>query len=316
MNQTMAKDAGKGSYLFGDDYQDATFDAPKQIDDEAIRREAHVVNGGEAEFKCPACKGRGDFYAYTGRYVGPCFKCKGKGNISKGQAAAAKAKVTKERNKLEWAQAHTEVVAYAKKRADKGSQFYAGLLVSLDAYGNWTERQVEIIRKDMAKDAEFYAKRDAERKAAAPVVPTEALEALFDQAKVKLAKTAIFRTVDITISKAKATSRNPGALYVKTTDGGQYCGKIVAGKFIKAYGAPDVTEALQAVAADPTAEAIKYGNKFKACCCCGTTLRNPVSVLAIVGPVCGPKWGLDHLRLAAAEMLADEAAAEEQERLR
>ena len=51
--------------------------------------------------------------------------------------------------------------------------------------------------------------------------------------------------------------------------------------------------------------------KFKACCCCGKTLRNPVSVLAVVGPVCGPRWGLDHLRMAAAEMLAAERAAEE-----
>ena len=69
-----------------------------------------------------------------------------------------------------------------------------------------------------------------------------------------------------------------------------------------------MTEVLQAVAADPTAEAIRYAAKFGACCCCGRTLRNPVSVLAVVGPVCGPRWGLDHLRMAAAEMLAEEKA--------
>ena len=292
------------------------FDAPIPTNEEVIRQNAHIVNGGEATFQCPACKGSGRFRSYAGRDVGACFKCKGKGNVGKGVIAAAKGKQTKLANQAKFQADNADAIAYLRKRADKGSTFYQGFLAKLTEYGTLTEGQLALVYKDMAKDAEFFAKKKADREAAAPVVATEALEALFDQAKVKLAKVAIFRTVDVTISRAPANGRNAGALYVKDTETGEYCGKIVAGKYHAKYGTKDVTEALQRVAADPTAEAIKYGMKFKACCCCGKALYNPVSVLAIVGPVCGPKWGLDHLRMEAAAMLADEAEADEQEKLR
>ena len=58
-----------------------------------IRAQAHIVNGGDATFTCPSCKGRGRFISYAGRDVGPCFKCGGTKTVSKGVAAAAKGKV-------------------------------------------------------------------------------------------------------------------------------------------------------------------------------------------------------------------------------
>jgi len=307
MNQA----AQTGKYLFGDDYEDVNFNAPAPTSAEDIQKNAHIVNGGTQEFKCPACRGGGRFITYTGRDGGPCFKCKGKGNVSKGVIAAAKGKATKAANELKWRDEHKAELAYMHKRADKGNNFYAGMREKLNAYGTLTENQLKAIQTDIDKDDAFWKAKKAEQDAARPDVPTAALETLFNQAKVKLAKVAIFRTVDITINKAKATGVNPGALYVKKTDGGEYCGKIVNGKWIAKWGAPDVTEALQKVAADPTAEAIAYALKFKACCCCGQALYNPVSVLAVVGPVCAPKWGLDHLRLAAAKMLADEKAEDQ-----
>lgn len=290
------------NYLFGDDYVDTTFDAPKQIDEARIRREANMANGGEAALApCPKCGGGGQ------TRWGMCFKCKGKGRVGIRVAAAAKGKQTKLANQAQWQADHADDIAYARKRAAKGNNFYAGLLDKLTAYGTLTEGQLGIITRDRAKDAEFFKARDAAR----PVIPTDALEALFNRPEVqKLARTPIFRTVDITIKKAPATGVNPGALYVNDTATKEYLGKIVAGKWTAKWGARDVTEALKAVAADPTAEAIKYANKFKACCCCGATLRNPVSVLAVVGPICGPRWGLDHLRMEAAAMLAAEAEKE------
>lgn len=39
----------------------------EQLKEEEIRKNAHIVNGGEATFKCPACHGRGTFVSYTGR---------------------------------------------------------------------------------------------------------------------------------------------------------------------------------------------------------------------------------------------------------
>ena len=105
--------------MFEDGF-DADFGKPTTPAD--IRKEAHIANGGEAQFKCPACKGRGRFISYAGRDVGPCFECKGTKFITKGQNAAIRGQgATKERNKLDWAQANTDVIAYATKRRDKGS---------------------------------------------------------------------------------------------------------------------------------------------------------------------------------------------------
>jgi hypothetical protein len=290
-------------YLFEDGYDAGFLDATaKGTTPEDIRREANMVNGGEAALApCPKCGGGGQ------TRWGPCFKCRGKGKVGIRVAAAAKGKRTRLENEAKWREAHADDIAYARKRADKGNNFYAGLLEKLTAYGTLTDGQLGIIARDRAKDAEFFKARDAAR----PVIPTEAIQALFDRAEVKLVKTPIFRTVDLTINQAPATGQNPGALYVKDTQTKEYLGKIVAGKWTPKWGTRDVTADLMRVAADPTAEAIKYAAKFKACCCCGKTLRNPVSVLAVVGPICGPRWGLDHLRMAAAEMLAEEAKNDE-----
>lgn len=276
---------------------------------EDIRKNVSIVNGGDRVdmVDCPKCGGSGQ------TRWGRCFRCQSSkvaGKVTVRSAAASKAVQTAREN-LREKQARTygsPEWAYINKRANKGSTFYASFIEKIEQYGELTENQLALVRKDMAKDAEFWASK----KAAAPVVPTEAIEALFNQAKVKLAKAPIFRTTEVTINRAAASGRNPGALYVKDTDSGEYLGKIVDGKWQAKWGTKDVTAALQAVASDPTAEAIKYARKFKACCCCGQTLRNPVSVLAVVGPVCGPKWGLDHLRMEAAAMLADEKAAEKE----
>jgi hypothetical protein len=301
----------RNDYLFGEDFQDGLDSPSSQLTAEEIRKAAHVVNGGEVALtQCPSCRGTGRFRTYSGRDGGACFKCKGKGGITTRQVGAIKAKATKEANQAAWREEHAAALTYIHKRAAK-STFYGSFLDKLTAYGTLTEGQMAVVYKDMAADAAFWEAKKAERAAAAPKVDMTAITALFDRAPVKLVKKPIFRTVDLTIKKAPMTGRNPGALYVTATDGGEYLGKVVDGTFHKAYEAPaDTAQKLMAVAVDPTAEAIKYAAKFGACCCCGKALVNPVSVLAVVGPVCGPRWGLDHLRLAAAEMLAAEKAEE------
>ena len=191
-------------YLFGDDYEDAAFNPPAPLSTEEIKRKAHIVNGGEAEFRCPKCGGSGRYGNY-----GSCFKCSGSGKVGKRVAAAAKGKETKQRNIEAWQDEHRAEIAYVHKRADKGSTFYAGFVEGLTTYGTLTERQLEMVQRDIAKDEEFWAKKRAEREAAAPVVPTQAIEALFAKATEKLAKTAIFRTTEITIKKAPATGAEP-----------------------------------------------------------------------------------------------------------
>lgn len=294
---------------FFSDLTDEQFDRVSAMDASEIRASAHIVNGGEATFPCPNCKGTGKFRGRNGMILGDCFKCKGKGNVSKGVAAAAKGKATREANVLAYREQHAGEIQYARGRAEK-STFYAGLLEKLDAYGTWTEGQIALIRRDMVEHEEFLAKRReaqvAERESKSGEVNISAIQKLFDTAVNNAIKKPIFRTDLLTLSKAPMTGRNPGALYVTRTDSDEYVGKIVGEKFEATRAAnTDDLEQLRALAIDPTAEAIKYARRTGNCSCCGRHLVDPVSILAVIGPICAKKWGLDHLRDEAREEYAE-----------
>jgi Family of unknown function (DUF6011) len=303
MNHQATTPKGPGSYLFEGDFEDTSFDAPKPTTQEEIRKAASIANGGEqALVPCVKCGGSG-----MTRW-GQCFRCKGKGRITMRSAAASKAKVTREQNdakrREEFAETYRAEIAYCQRRAER-STFYASFVMKMGEYGYLTENQLAVVHKDMAKDAEFYAKRKAEREAAAPVVEISAIEKLFATAVDNDVKRPIFRADGLEISKAPVTGRNAGALYVKAN--GEYAGKIVDGKFHKVYAAPaDTVERLMAVAADPLKEAMAYGRKFGNCALCGRGLVDPVSIRAGIGPVCSEKFGLDWKRAAARESLAEE----------
>jgi hypothetical protein len=290
------------NFDFGDDMDAAPADRNAEI-----RQRASIVNGGEAALvACPKCGGSGRV-----RW-GECFRCQGKGRVGMRSAAASKARATRDENEAN--AKRDQMALVARLEEIQGWNNYAqSLLSKVDTYGTlkpWdVEKATAMLAKLDAGKAERVAQSSAARMAAAPVIDNiSAIEALFAKAGERIAKRPIFRTTEITISKAPAGGKNPGALYVKRTDDKAYCGKIVGGRFLAGRDAPDVTEALRAVAVDPTGEAIKFATKFKACCCCGIVLRHEVSVAAVVGPICASNWGLEHLRIAAAEALAAEAA--------
>jgi hypothetical protein len=106
------------------------------------------------------------------------------------------------------------------------------------------------------------------------------------------------------ISPAKATSANPGALYVKQKkpsfaqslpdyDGEDsvYLGKIANGRFLASR---DCTEAQQtqilAFIADPAEAAKVYGQETGVCCICNATLISKWRLKGI-GPICAEKFG-------------------------
>lgn len=297
-------------YLFEDhESSDVRAESARQSQED-IRKNASIVNGGDAVqmVDCPKCRGSG-----MTRW-GRCFRCQSSkvaGKVSVRSAAASKAVRTRQENIMtareDFERDCAAEAKYMRKRAEKGSTFYAGLLDGLNTYGSLTENKLAIVRRDMAKDAEFWASK----KAAAPVVNMSAIEALFDKAVENDVKRPIFRADGLEISRAPATGRNAGALYVKRD--GEYAGKIVDGKFQKVYAAPaDTLDRLMAVAADPLAESMKYARKTGNCGLCGRGLVDPVSIRALVGPICAPRWGLDWKREEAREELAAEKAAEEE----
>jgi len=106
-----------------------------------------------------------------------------------------------------------------------------------------------------------------------------------------------------TFSMASATSRNPGAIYVKFR--GEYVGKVLAGvgEFYPAaafdrsqmdtlraiFANPG--EAVRADAADRAARLLADPSLTIPCGCCGIMLTDPVSVRRGIGPICAGKWG-------------------------
>lgn len=253
---------------------------------------AHVANGGGSmdSVTCPACKGSGRFRSFTGRPVGACFKCTGRGKVSRRVAGAAQAKVTRAMNEAaareEFAKGHADEIAFLFRNAE-WSDFYRSVADKFREYGTLTDGQLAAIRNGMAK-AEV---KKAERVATAAVVDVAAIEALFATARASGLKRPKFRAVGIEISEAPATGKNAGALYVKAGDA--YQGKVQGGRFHKAYGCDAATEArVLAVAADPLGQAVLYGQQTGNCGCCGRELTDPVSIAAGIGPVCASKWGI------------------------
>lgn len=261
--------------------------------EEEIRKNAHIVNGGESTFSCPACKGRGTFISYTGRVVGNCFKCKGSGKVSKGVAAAAKAKVTRQQNLIakqeEFIASNSEVWKFIQRNAE-WSDFYRSMRDAVNTYGTLTENQLAAVNRGIEKAAIKKEEKAKEREKLGGEVDISAIDALFDAARENGLKKLAFRTDGMKISAARENSRNPGALYVEQE--GAYVGKIVNGKFIPNYAAKENTlEMIVDIAKDPLEKARYYGRKTGVCSCCGRELTDEVSIANGIGPICESKWG-------------------------
>src|SRR5262245_55772184 len=91
----------------------------------AQRAAAHMVNGGEALFPCPSCKGSGTWRGSRGG-VGKCFKCQGKGKVAKGIVTAAKVQETKATNYFMWLRENDDLIQGLRRH--QWNRFLAGLL--------------------------------------------------------------------------------------------------------------------------------------------------------------------------------------------
>lgn len=258
--------------------------------------------------KCRKCGGRGSIYSYSsGRLLGPCFQCKGKGSktfLTSPDQRAAKA-ASRERSKARKGEAAIE--AFKVEFPDvwawmDGSTFgpAVDMLSKLRRYGSLFPSSIEAARRMIAKRDAVQAERQA-RVAAAPVADTagvDRLKAAFDSAIAYAAakgKGIHLRSPriiigDVVIKPAKATSANPGALYVYGNERA-YLGKITGGKFFAARECTaEVQAKVLAFIADPNAAAKAYGQETGICCVCGTRLISKWRELGI-GPICSQKMG-------------------------
>jgi hypothetical protein len=273
-----------------------------------VRADAVEFKSAEQRFEenCPKCRGTGRFVGYTGKVFGQCFTCKGKGKFqfktspetrAANRAASADRKVAKVR---EWQdgfkQAEPEVWAWINEECDR-FPFAAKMLEGIATYGSLTEGQLAACRR-LVEAAKARKEERTQRLASAPQVASEGvdrLKAAFDKAiafsAAKGLKLSPRITVDgMTISPAKADSKNPGALYVKGSDR-TYLGKIADGQFFPSRECGEVQKTkVLAFVADPAEAAKVYGQTSGTCCICNATLISKWKHRGI-GPICAEKFG-------------------------
>lgn len=254
---------------------------------------------------CQACRGTGRFISYSGRALGPCFKCKGQGKKVFKTSAADRAHARQqnqdrkarrgEEARQAFKAAHPAAYEWLLANVER-NEFATSLWHKLATYGDLTDGQLAAVTKGIA--------RDAERKASA-------------QARVDNAKAIDMSKIELAFEKARSNAKALGALgirwlklrldtfefldmpakgqwnaAVRVTEGEKKLGRIEAGKFVRSFACDDPTEArIIAAAADPQSAAVAYGKKYGVCAICGRTLENEESIKRGIGPICADKYG-------------------------
>lgn len=251
--------------------------------------------------KCPACHGSGTFTSWSGRPLGECFKCKGKGQrtYKTSYADRAKARQSREaradRQQAENVEAfkatHPEVHAYLTADAARGNDFALSMLQGIAKYGSLTEKQMAAVQRGMERKAAFEAEK-AQREADAPTVDISRIEAAMNTAIENGLKYPRLSLGDFKMTLATSRSKTPGAIFVKDSESGEYLGKVMGGKFlaVRATTQEQVAKVIE-VCADPSAAAVAYGKRTGVCACCSRELTNSESIERGIGPICASKYG-------------------------
>lgn len=285
--------------------QDVAFERIRALSDQPPVAPVFKVN-------CSKCGGSGRFRSWSGRDVGPCHTCKGKGyherktspqQLAANRAATAERKVRNEAGRwghfAEKYPQHAEWLLATIKRLNErptaSSEGYLSFLTSLKAgiakYGNLSIAQLAAVEKGMARDAE----RDGQKVRQVTVAQARTVEAnaqpildAFRKARESGLKYVCLRLQRLVINEAK---KFPGRLYVKTSDG-IYAGKIENGIFSPSSECSDELKAkIILVVEDPAAAAKTYGLETGQCSCCGRELTNKDSIALGIGPICAERFG-------------------------
>lgn len=249
---------------------------------------------------CRKCGGSGKFRGYSGRIIGPCHACKGKGVLkfktSAEERERARAnKVKRDAAQLgEWIEAHKQEWNWIVRRADS-FDFARSMMDAVAKYRSLTENQLAAVRRCAARDEQraeqFKAEREERENNAVAVDITKVQHAL-NTAHGNKVRWPKLRLATYIFTRAGDDSRNPGAVYVTTKEEKLYLGKITDGKFIRSRDCTSEQEAeIVTAASDPEAAAKAYGQRFGACSICGRELTVNESIDRAMGPICAEKYG-------------------------
>jgi hypothetical protein len=245
------------------------------------------------EEKCTAngCR-NGTFTSWSGRAVGPCFKCKGTGTRkfktspetrAKAKVSAVNRKAKKAQDKVDQAamymEANAEICAYLTE-VSGWNGFAAKMLGAIKQYGSLTPNQFAAVDKMHAKHVATQAE-----KAAAPTSGVDLTDIPAGTYAVPNGETRL----KVAIRKPGKNSRWHGSIFVD--DGAEYGSRQNYGRQMpgKEYEG-DIVEQLKAIAADPLEAMKAYGKLVGQCGACGRKLEDETSIEIGIGPVCLKKF--------------------------
>jgi hypothetical protein len=264
------------------------------------------------EEPCPKCRGTGRFVGWSGRTVGNCFTCKGTGKKMFAQPAAVRADQRAKRQERKarmaaedaaaFAVAHPDVAAWiAAKAATFG--FAASMRDAVAKYGHLTDNQLAACHRCITRDLERQVARASAPPPITAGIDATKIQAAFDKfaeyarnlgPRANSRAASVRLTVgEIKFKPAKATSRNPGAIYVtRGKNPGTYLGKIKDGVFTcSAECDPATTAKIVEIAADPLAAAVAHGQVTGNCAICARELTRHDSIERGIGPICASRMG-------------------------
>lgn len=269
---------------------------------------------------CTRCRGTGNFISYSGRVLGPCFACKGKGKFeyktspearAKAQGRSAAKRESKAADDRAWQADHADVIAWLRAAALANSQrngtftFPSDLIAKLHQYGTLTDGQLAAVRKLMHRDAQRAAARvveRAEREASAPAVDASKISQAFAVAREHAArpgqlgvytKPIRMQSGDVTVvwTPGSIGSQWEGMLFAKTPEG-KKLGAVKDGKFNARFTCTPVeAAAVLDCAQNPELAAVAYGKAWSRCGICDRTLHNDESIARGIGPICAERFG-------------------------
>jgi hypothetical protein len=250
--------------------------------------------------KCPKCAGTGQFRGYTGRSLGKCFACGGKGVLefktdphkrAQARVAATTRKETAKAGNWETFKAEHVAASLWIEERRASFDFAQAMFDAIAKYGSLTANQMATVERLMAQGAARKVEQVAKAAVASEIDVTR-ITGLFTAARKNLLKKPILRVGEVTLSLAGEHSKNPGSVYVKR--GETYLGKISeTGLYSPSREATaEDIETVKATAANPLELAVAYGRRTGNCACCGRMLTDPVSVERGIGPICAGNWGL------------------------
>lgn len=246
---------------------------------------------------CAKCRGTGQ------TRWGRCFRCEGAGKRSFKTSPEARAKnrqtsqhrraAVPANNWEAFVARHPEIAQWIDSAPQFG--FAVAMRAAVERWGSLTDNQLAGCRRALEGRVRATQAR-AERATAVDTAGVDRLKTAFDKAiAFSRAKGRNLRQPRITIgsiviSPAGETSKNPGAIYVKSH--GDYLGKIMDGRFFPVSACtPEQQDRVLAFIADPKAAAEAYGIETGTCCICNATLTNKESIERGIGPICAEKFG-------------------------